>query len=168
MPLVFKEFIENISMFKFLDITSLFPFDINDYFRQFSPSEGDIKGPPKAIYYEYGTSFYKNMVPILISVAIIIFANLFVFFSIRFIPIKLFWRFSEKLRIRKLITLSDLMETVVLPVTVFSQFQFTRMLYQGSYVGVYLLMFSINLFVLVLPFIIIFVVFKYRRIPSRI
>jgi hypothetical protein len=104
----------------------------------------------------------------MISVAIIMLVNVFVFFSIRFIPVKLFWIFSEKLRIRKLITLSDLMETIVLPVIVFTQFQFTRMLYKAEYVWVYLLMFSVNFYVLSLPFIITFVVYKYRRIPNRV
>jgi hypothetical protein len=29
-PLVFKEFIESLSIFKFLDVTTVFPFDLNE------------------------------------------------------------------------------------------------------------------------------------------
>jgi hypothetical protein len=51
MPLIFKEFIESLSMFKFLDIMLVLPFDINDILQDLSTSEFDTKGPLKAIYY---------------------------------------------------------------------------------------------------------------------
>ena len=51
MPLIFKEFIESLSIFKFLDITTVFPFDIDAILQDFSTSEFNTKGPVKAVYY---------------------------------------------------------------------------------------------------------------------
>ena len=94
MPLIFKEFIESLSIFKFLDITTMFPFDIDEVMQNMSTSEFNTKGPIKAVYYEYGVNFYKNIIPVVISFALVLLINFILFFVFRLIPCKLFWKFS--------------------------------------------------------------------------
>lgn len=49
--MVFKEFVEELSMFKFLDFASVLPFDLNAEMRNLAANGMDNKGPTKAVYY---------------------------------------------------------------------------------------------------------------------
>lgn len=109
MPLIFKEFIESLSIFKFLDVTALFPFNVNAYLETLSTSYFDTKGPIKNIYYDQGANFYKNIIPVLLSFGIVIGLNFSLFFIFRVIPFKFSWNLSEKLRVRRIITFSDML-----------------------------------------------------------
>jgi hypothetical protein len=94
MPLIFKEFIESLSIFKFLDITTVFPFDIDELLQSLSTTEFNTKGPMKSIYYEYGANFYKNIIPVVVSFGTVLLINFVLLFVLRLIPCKLFWKFS--------------------------------------------------------------------------
>ena len=66
MPLIFKEFIESLSIFRFLDITTVFSFDLDEMLQSLSTNEFNTKGPIKAVYYQYGINFYKNIIPVIV------------------------------------------------------------------------------------------------------
>ncbi len=94
LPLVFKEFIESLSIFSFLDVTTVLPFDIDEALQQLSTEEFDTKGPIKSVYYVYGSNFYKNIIPVVVSFGIVIVVNFLLFLILRIIPCNITWKFS--------------------------------------------------------------------------
>lgn len=108
MPVVFKEFIEALSSFQFLDLTNFIPQSIMHNIKSISGSEMDAKGPIKAVYYQGTINFYKNIISVLLSLFIMIAINLLVFLIARSLPFQAAQRFSRKMKIRFNITVSDL------------------------------------------------------------
>lgn len=50
-PVVFKEFIEALSSFKFLDVMTLIPFNVTSNLQSASADNVDNEGSAKLIYY---------------------------------------------------------------------------------------------------------------------
>lgn len=94
MPVIFKAFLEVLSSFKFLDITKLISYDINAKVEALSQNDIDSKGSPKIVYYQKGSNFYKNMVPVIISIFIILLINVLLFAIFRLIPLSFTRKFA--------------------------------------------------------------------------
>lgn len=48
---MFKEFVEALSSFRFMDVTTVINYDVNEQIRGFSGGEMDCKGNHKVVYY---------------------------------------------------------------------------------------------------------------------
>ena len=88
-PVVFKEFIEALSSFKFLDLTTFIPGNAFDSISGLSSDELDAKGPVKAIFYDNGANYYKNMAPVVISFCAILLINLLIMKLFRCMPCRI-------------------------------------------------------------------------------
>jgi hypothetical protein len=66
---------------------------------------------------------------VVISVALIICMNLVIYFIIRVIPWKLARKLSAKIKVRTIITANDLVESIVLPTSLFAVFQFSYVIW---------------------------------------
>ena len=84
--MVFKEFVESLSSFKFMDVTSFIPVYVVESMRNASDSDLDVRGPLKAVYYENGANYYKNIVEVIFSLFIILAINVILFLLLRIIP----------------------------------------------------------------------------------
>lgn len=81
--------------------------------------------------------------------------NFVLFFLFRIVPCKLFWRLSEKLRVRALITFSDLVETMIVPVMVFAHFQLSIVYYRADVLWMYVMTMAMVFVILFIPFFVI-------------
>lgn len=120
---------EALATFRFMDILSIIPFDINSYMQNLASNRIDLKGSGKIVYYESGVNFYKNTIPIILSFLSIIVINFFIFFLLRIMPCSLCQNLANKIRLRWIITLSDMVESLILPIIFFSLHQSTYVLW---------------------------------------
>ncbi len=91
----------------------------------------------------------------ILSFIIVSVINLTIFLLFRLIPCKIFWRISEKLRVRVLITFSDMLETMILPVVVYGNMQLFIVHYRMEIMWMYVLTSGMIFFILFTPFFII-------------
>lgn len=153
LPVVFKEFIEALSMFRFMDITTVLQYDVNSRLRELSGADLDSKGNYKIVYYENGANFYKNIVAVLFSTLIVMVVNLLIWGLFRILPCSLTKSLAEKIKIRWVITLSEMLETLVIPISLFFVFQIAYTVPTTIYIWVYALGYLLFLFILTFPFI---------------
>ena len=113
--MVFKEFIEALGNFKFMDFTFILPNSLIEDIKNLSENDMDVKGPTKAIFYDSGANYFKNMVPIITSFLSIIAINFCLYWILKFLPFRLTKRLSLKLKVRFPIIVSDMIEMMVLP-----------------------------------------------------
>ena len=83
-------------------------------------------GPPKLMYYEEGVNFVKNIITGIISCIAMLCFNYLIYFILKKIPCKFTNKFAKKLNKRKIITVHDTLEQLVLPVFFYS---ITQMFY---------------------------------------
>lgn len=74
-PVIFNQFVNSLSSFRFLDLTALLPNSIVNEIQSASPNYLDAVGPPKAIYYEGGINFYENMIIACLSYTLMMVIN---------------------------------------------------------------------------------------------
>lgn len=86
-PVVFKEFVEALGSFRFMDVTAVVGVDVGGWARGLSGGEMDIRGVAKGVYYESGANFYKNMVTIWISTLVMLGINCLMYGLFRLIPV---------------------------------------------------------------------------------
>ena len=91
----------------------------------------------------------------MVSFAAVLLINFLLFFVLRLIPCKLFWKLSEKLRVRALITISDLVETMIIPIMVFAHFQFSIVYYRLDIIWIYAMAMGMVFLILFIPFLMI-------------
>ncbi len=91
----------------------------------------------------------------LVSFCMVLAINFTLCLLLRIIPCHLFWRLSEKLRLRKLITFSDLLQSMILPIIVYGNFQLLRVHYRMDILWIYLFTTVLFFAVLFIPFFII-------------
>lgn len=153
LPVVFKEFIEALSSFRFMDITTVLQYDINSQMKQLSGAYLDCKGHSKIVYYESGVNFYKNIVPVLFSFGVVVAINLLLWALLKLLPCSIPRLLAQKIRIRWVITLSEMLETLVIPASLFFMFLLAYTIPSGAYFWVYLLGYLLCLFLLLFPFV---------------
>lgn len=115
----------------------------------------DNKGPSKAIYYEFGCNFYKNVIASVFTVFIILLLNVAVYFLLSWMPCELLKKGAKKIKLRWIITLSDLTETLVLPISLFGLFQMQYVTFLPQFIWIYILMVIFCGIIITFPFTVI-------------
>lgn len=154
MPVVFNQFILSLNSFKFLDLTALFPNDIVNQIQGIAPDNLDAVGPPFALYFHGTVNFYSNIVMALISFIIIITINFLLSYMFQLIPFSIFQKLSAKIKVRRLITIHDGFESMILPIIVAAQFQLFYVIPMYKLYWVYWLTYMTVIFTLILPWMV--------------
>lgn len=151
-PVVFKEFVESLMYFRFLDFTAVLSFNVISAIAQLCPNDLDNKGDPKIVFYENGSNFFKNMIQVIIPLVVVLIINLLIFLITKTIPCQITKQFSQKMKIRFIISFSDLLESIIIPTSLFAMFQLAYITWQPRYVWIYAFMYIIVMLLFLFPF----------------
>jgi len=138
-------------------------YDLSGKLESFSVNDLDLKGEPKIIYYESGINFYKNMIEASISVVIILLINVVVWILLRIIPLGVSQRLAEKIRMKWLINLSEIVESLVIPFVFFGVSQVLFILLYDVLWWVYVLCCCFLFVLLLFPFMMLIYSSKIRK-----
>lgn len=105
----------------------------------------------------------KNMVECLGSFAAILVLNLIVFGITAAIPCKVPQNYRKHLWDRKLNTLNDNLEGIIMPVSFYSIQQLTYVLYEPQYTFIYVFLTILWVFVIVYPFLLVVYIYHNRH-----
>jgi hypothetical protein len=151
-PTVFKEFVESLMYFRFMDFTAVLNFSVSDVIAQLCSNDLDNHGPIKVVYYESGANFYKNMVQVMISVLLILIANAIIYGLVRVIPCRVTYKLSVKIKTRAIITLNDLVESMAIPTSLFAIVQLSYVTWSPTYIWIYVMSYLFVIPLLLFPF----------------
>lgn len=123
MPVIFNQLVEGLTSFKFLDLTILLPEDAVERLKNFPAEDLDVMGPPKLMYYEEGVNYAKNIIAGILSCIFMLGVNYCFYFLLKKLPLKVTKRLAKKINKRKIITVHDTIEQLVLPIFFFANTQ---------------------------------------------
>ena len=108
------------------------------------------------------------MAPIFLSFFIIMIINFLIFFITRSLPCRSFKRFSEKLRVRFPITVSDMIESMILPAILYAFFQNSYQILSPKFTWIYFLQTAITVAIIVCPFLMLaYFLNKYKKLKKK-
>ena len=124
-----------------MDVTTLLPSDYISYLTTFFPNTLDALGSSKLMYYEKGINFAKNISSYVISALAILLLNYLIYLVFSLVPLDKTHKIAHNLKRRKLITIHDVLEQLILPITLFGVSQLGYILYNLKLYWVYFLAF---------------------------
>jgi hypothetical protein len=162
LPVIFNQLVEDLASFKFMDLSILFPDQAVSQIREFPPDDLDQMGPAKLIYYEQGVNFVKNIITSLISCGLMLSTNYCIYRVARHLPFRATHKLSRKINKRKIITVHDTLEQLVLPVFFFGSTQLLYILARPSLSWIYGCAALLAGGTLVAPFLVVLYIYSQR------
>lgn len=126
-----------------------------DWLSDRSSDELDGRGPVKAVYYDNGANYYKNIVGVLISLVVVLALNIFLCFLMLISPCNFLNKLGKKIKIRFSLTLSDVIESIVLPGVLYYTFQSSYTIMRPIFTWAYLFQFVVLVSIMLCPFLLL-------------
>lgn len=115
------------------------------------------------MFYEQGVNFAKNIFSGLISVAFMLLFNYLIYLMLKKLPFKFTHTFAKKLSKRKIITIFDTFDQLILPCFYFSMAQMFHILLKAELGWIYGMAFVLGAAVVVAPFLMILYIYSQRH-----
>lgn len=163
LPVNFLRLLLDMTNFQYVNVFGVTNIDLYGVVANITTPDFDMLGDLRMVYYARGINFFKNIVECIGSFLALMLLNLICFGIIAVIPVKLFQSYRKHLWDRKLNTLNDSLETMVMPVIFFGVQQLSAVLYQGKYVYIYLLLVLMWAFMIAYPFVVAAFIHRHRN-----
>lgn len=168
MPIIFNDLLNELTNFRFLELTNLFPQYIPNAIQSAVPNDLDNKGSPKLMYYDNGLNFYKNTIGGFMSFFLMLAVNASLYGVLRLIPFTITRKLAKKISIRKIITVHDNIEQFVLSFTHFALEQILVIILHSELVWIYGLALAVTSFIIAFPFLMVVYIYHNRHREDQI